>query len=371
MSTKTELQRNVIPLLSILKNQRLFVRNFEAGSYLQSFLVAAVASVLFIRLFLQLTGYPQIGGGGLHIAHMLWGGLLMLASIIVALSFLTKAAASVSAVLGGIGFGAFVDEIGKFITSDNDYFFRPAVSLIYITFILIFLATRAIHFKTTFSRQEYLMNALREMEEVAFYDLDEDERLRALSYLQHSDLNDPLVITLRAAIVRAKSSVAPRPRLLVRIKRFVEDLYYKAVGLKWFTTAVVVFFIGQLLVKLLYVFLLVFVLGLGWEGISDLRIVGQIAARTRNLSFVDWAEISSSFLSGVFVVWGILRIKRSRFYAYRMFERSILVSIFLTQVFSFYNEQFSALAGLLLNIAMLVALRFMIDCERPASVTTA
>lgn len=69
-------------------------------------------------------------------------------------------------------------------------------------------------------------------------------------------------------------------------------------------------------------------------------------------------------------MWGILRIKRSRFYAYRMFERSILVSIFLTQVFSFYNEQFSALIGLLLNVAMLVALRFMIDRERPAGATT-
>lgn len=250
-------------MLSILKNQRVFVRNFEAGSYLQSFLVAAVASVLVIRLFLQLTGYPQIGGGGLHIAHILWGGLLMLASIIVARSFLTKAAASVSAVLGGIGFGTFVDEIGKFITSDNDYFFRPAVSLIYITFILIFLATRAIHFNATFSRQEYLMNALREVEEVAFYDLDEDERLRALSYLGRSDSADPLVAVLRDTIMRAKASASPRSHLIVRVKRFVENLYYKAAGLKWFTIAIIVFFIGQLIVKLLYVFLLVFVLGLG------------------------------------------------------------------------------------------------------------
>src|SRR5438105_3470241 len=28
-----------------------------------------------------LSGYPQVGGHGLHIAHMLWGGLLMVLAI--------------------------------------------------------------------------------------------------------------------------------------------------------------------------------------------------------------------------------------------------------------------------------------------------
>jgi len=33
----------------------------------------------------------------------------------------------------------FIDELGKFITSDNNYFFQPTISLIYIVFIIIFL----------------------------------------------------------------------------------------------------------------------------------------------------------------------------------------------------------------------------------------
>ncbi|MCW5980017.1 MAG: hypothetical protein KIT09_18185 [Bryobacteraceae bacterium] len=32
--------------------------------------MSAVAAILSIRLFLELTGYPKLGGGGLHIAHM-------------------------------------------------------------------------------------------------------------------------------------------------------------------------------------------------------------------------------------------------------------------------------------------------------------
>ena len=35
-------------------------------------IVSFVIAVVGTRWFLQITGYPQVGGGGLHIAHMLW-----------------------------------------------------------------------------------------------------------------------------------------------------------------------------------------------------------------------------------------------------------------------------------------------------------
>jgi hypothetical protein len=84
----------------------------------------------------------------------------------------------------------------------------------------------------------------------------------------------------------------------------------------------------------------------------------------QHLRFADWAEIVSSLLSGFFVLCGVLQIRRSRLFAFRMFARSILVSIFLTQVFAFYREQFSALLGLVFNILILIVLRFIISQER-------
>lgn len=347
-----------------MRSQRIFIRNFEAGRFLESFIVAAVASVLMIRLFLDLTGYPQISGGGLHVAHVLWGGLLMLAAIIILLSFLGRAAERVSAVVGGIGFGMFIDEVGKFVTSDNNYFFRPAVALMYVMFILIFLVARGLQTNQNFSDLEYLLNALREMEEVALHDMDKDEKERALNHLERSDPLNPLVAYLKDSLARADLISPTRPSIYARGKRLITEFYQWIARRTWFTFALICFFVIQLVVKILYVFILVFFVGLGWERILNVRVIGHIAGQMQHLTFVDWADIASSLLSGFFVLCGVLQIRRSRLFAYRMFARSILISIFLTQVFAFYKEQFSALLGLAFNILILIVLRFMISQER-------
>lgn len=351
--------------------RQILIRNFGIGFYLESFLVAAVASILTIRLFLRLTGYPQLGGGGLHIAHMLWGGLLMLASIVMLLSLLGKRSEFLGAVTGGIGFGMFIDEVGKFVTSDNDYFFRPAISIMYVIFILLFITGRALQSRGQFSSREYLLNALHEMEEVALDDLDEEERKRALAYLEQSEPHNPLVAALKESLTHANLSAMPRPGLISRLKLLVRNFYRRIVCLNWFTRSLITFFIGQLLFKLLYVFVLIFFVGLRRDEILDWRIFGRVAGQMRVLSAFDWMAIGFSLLSGFFVLCGVVQLRRSRLFAYRMFERSILVSIFLSQVFAFYKEQFSALAGLLANIVILLALRFMIEREKTVAALAA
>jgi hypothetical protein len=134
--------------------------NLEAGDYLENFLVSAVFSIVVIRVFLVATGYPQLSGNGLHIAHMLWGGFLMMAAILILISFLSKQAKYAASILGGLGFGVFIDELGKFITHDNNYFFQPAFAFIYIIFVLMFLAIRAIGKSMKVLQKDYTINAL-------------------------------------------------------------------------------------------------------------------------------------------------------------------------------------------------------------------
>ncbi len=120
---------------------RLRVRS-DADRYILIAIVSFAISVVGIRWWLQLTGYPRIGGGELHIAHMLWGGLLLVVAGILPQVLVGRWVREASAIALGAGTGLFIDEVGKFITTTNDYFYPAAAPLIYgvlLTFVLAFI----------------------------------------------------------------------------------------------------------------------------------------------------------------------------------------------------------------------------------------
>lgn len=346
-----------------------FIRNYDAWGHLEVFLVAAVAAVLCIRVFLQLTGYPRLGGAGLHIAHMLWGGLLMAAAMIMLLSFIGRTIHRWASLVGGLGFGVFIDEIGKFVTANNDYFFQPAIALIYVVFVLTFLAIHIIHSRPRYSPTEYLMNALHRMEEVVFQDLDSAERRYSLALLRKCNPANPLVSCLTDLLDRTDLVSDGTPGFLGRLRRMWRHLYRRLARMPQFPTMVIWLFVAQLALKLLYVGVVVFLVGYGWNPIVVKGLIAWFVGRIEGLTFADYAQLFSSFLSGVFVLIGVLRIRRSRTAAFLMFEHSLLVSIFLTQVFNFYQQQFLALIGLALNTLLLVITRYALRQEA-ASVST-
>ena len=348
--------------------RHFFIRNLAAWPYLEIFLVTAVAAVLGIRVFLELAGYPRLGHGRLHVAHVLWGGLLMLGAIVVLLSFLSKTAHRLASALAGLGFGAFIDEVGKFVTADNNYFYVPAVALIYVTFVLTALAIHAIRTRSKYSRREYLVNALRLMEELALHGLDEEDRDLALLYLSRSDPAHPLVPAIRDLISRAELIPPTRPGFFLRSRSALRELYRRAARLRGFPAAITAFFVARLAVSLVYAVVLVFFFGLGWVRIARLSPFAHAVESIQNLTFVEGMQLASSLLAAVFTLLGVIRIHVSRLRAFEMFERSLLVSILFTQVFSFYREQFSALLGLLVQALILIGLRFVIEQEELAIV---
>lgn len=340
-----------------------FVRDIRAGARLQTFLVSATAAVLSLRLFLKLTGYPELGPGGLHIAHMLWGGLLMLASIVILSSFIGKEIERLAVVLGGIGFGTFMDEVGKFLTQDNDYFYRPAVAIIYITFVLFYFLSRAIQNFRAYSDREYLVNALVEMEDVALHDLDEEESKRLRQYLDRSDPDHPLTRVLRRALQSVRLVPEPRPSALMRAGRWVGERYRRLASRPAFPTLIVGIFLAELLVKLSYIVLVAFAARPELPP-ADPYLFDPPVTRAKTISFAQWAEIGSWAVSALFVARGMFLIRRSRVEAFRSFEGSVLVAIFVTHVFSFYRNQFLALLGLGFSVLMLISVRYAIQQER-------
>ena len=59
-----------------------------------------------------------------------------------------------------------------------------------------------------------------------------------------------------------------------------------------------------------------------------------------------------------------MRIFTSRISAYKFFKMGVLISLFLTQFFDFYNNRFTALYGLIFNLALLVTVNTLIEREK-------
>jgi len=332
----------------MIRLPRLTARSVEIGELLDTFLVCAVTMVLIIRLQLFLTNYPQLGGGGLHIAHVLWGGLLMMVAIVIAVSFITRAARQVAAVLGGLGFGFFIDEIGKFVTEDVNYFFKPTATMIYIIFIAMWFSFRALQRHRGFSQLEYLVNAIELVKEAAIRDLDESERRRALQLLDRSNQADPMVEPLREVVREADAAPAREPVAIERFILAIRDRYMRVVALPRFPVVLAFVFCGFAAASLI-------------EIVSLTLTTGD----RDHLSLLEILSIGSSLVSGLFAAIGVLQFRaRERIDAYRWFERSVLVSIFLTQVFAFAKSEFSAVFGLGLYLLLWVTLRYAIGVER-------
>lgn len=145
------------------------------------------SSVVLTRLFLELTGYPQLGSGELHIAHVLWGGLCLFASTLILLIMSNRWVYPLAAVLGGVGVGLFIDEVGKFITATNDYFHPAAAPIIYVTFLLTVFLYLQVRKPRAFDERAELYWAFETLREVLDHHLEQyeysdiEERLRKVS----------------------------------------------------------------------------------------------------------------------------------------------------------------------------------------------
>lgn len=333
------------------KPSRILIKNIYGGRLLEYFLIAAISSILGIRFYLNLTGYPQIGLLQLHIAHVLWGGLLMMAGVVFMLAYLSSNSRTIGAIVTGIGFGAFIDELGKFITSDNDYFFQPTAAIIYVLFVALFLLFRYFDRQQKISKEEYLANALELMEDLVFEDLDTDEKSRIKQFLKKSDQKNQFVISLRSLLEETETHHPGKPGILSRIKSDLAWRYQRLVLHPWFIRLLVIFFLLQALYSIAQAFQ-----------------YGKLFLATNSNQFLDFSfseagELIAASFAGFLVLIGILNIFRDRLFSFRMFRYSILITILLVQFFEFYQNQFSAVGGLFGNILTLIALNYMITRE--------
>jgi hypothetical protein len=321
---------------------------------LERFFVSGVVAVILIRAWLGLTGYPQIGGDGLHIAHMLFGGIGMLVALLISLAFLGQRSRLLAAIVGGAGFGAFIDELGKFITSDNNYFYQPAIALIYVVFILIFIAGERLATESHPTPDERLAQALDVMTTAAIEGYPERERDQAVQLLTESDPKNPLVPALENALARIAATPEPGESLAEREATRIARSYSWLVGQRWFLALVLVLAVLATLFSLRSLSITVL------TDPADQRLKVYVESTTGLLSIATLIGI-------MLLAVGLVHIRGSLLDAFQWFRRSVLVSLLVAQPLAFYEQQMTALVGLALNLILLSALEFGIAQESTPS----
>ncbi|WP_282944263.1 hypothetical protein [Cellulomonas endometrii] len=312
--------------------------------HVAGFLAVTVLTVLVTRGALALTGFPQLGGGGLHIAHVLWGGLLMAVAVVAVLSWAGPVVRPLAALVGGIGFGLFIDEIGKFVTSDNDYFYEPTASLIYVVVVLLVLVGETIHGRRARDPHETLAAAA----DLAVAGLAGGFSHRARR--QARELADAAGDVRGAAEVRAlldavEDDARELPDPISAVSRAVVAASRRIVRVRWLPRVTV----GVLAVATLYT-------------------VGRGVVLVASGVDLPWWAIAGMLASGaaslVCSVVGLRLVGRDRRRGYEWFRRAVLVNLLLTQIFLFRVDQWSAVTGLVIDLVLLGVVAAELDVLR-------
>jgi hypothetical protein len=336
-------------------------RNANMGQLHVTFFVTAITTELCIRTQLYLTHYPQLGGHGLHIAHLLWGGLFMLVALGILLSLLGRRARQVAALVGGVGFGFFIDELGKFITADNNYFYKPAAGLIYLIFIGLYLGSRAYQRHRGLDDAERVRNAVELIGEATRGPFKVEYRDQALALLAEVPPTHPLRDPLIGVAEDIDTTPNPDPPWYRRLANAVAVGYERWSEHVWFHRLVLGVFVLWALASIVTIVGLV--LAFGFAG--DAARAGFQEDSFSHLNFLNWATLASTAVSTVFVAFGLTRLLRGeRLDAYVWFTRALLVSIFVTRVFTFVESQFGAVFGLAIDVLLLVSIQLMAAQER-------
>ena len=325
------------------KKIRSAVRRDKAENYMLISLVAFAVTVVITRVYLELAGYPQLGNSVLHIAHALWGGLLLFVAVLLPLALANRWAIQASALLGGIGMGLFIDEVGKFITQANDYFFPPALSIVYGFFLLTVFVY--LHFRRPHRRdsRQALYHAFERLQDVLDGDLDTKEAARIEAQLAIAKQSD------RDEMVSLADAISGYLQKEKRYLSAVEPGYWKR-------TATRVSASGRRLGRPVHR-AIISVLLILWVAV----VIGYIAILAQggaNLDsqVVEWRGpliVIQAMIGGLMILAVLAWLTGNEERGLRFAVSGFLLSLVALQTLYFYLSQFSAITATLLQLAFL------------------
>lgn len=338
-----------------------FAKKEDASEMVLTMIVCAVFSVLATRLYLKLTGYPQISMGRWHLAHVLDGGLFMVVGMLIMTTVSGEKARRLSVIIFGLGMGRFVDEMGKFISRDNNYFFQPAVMLIYIFFIVMFLVYRYLDKAGFRDPKTLLFHVIDQLEDVAEGDFEVNEKNRILNKLEAviGHAGEPVksfAIGLKALVIRTPV-IVDKPDgwgklFWKKIKRFS---YQKIFRKKFVLLLLSILALGYIASSASdTAFLLERFRHVNLDRYIYFDVPGNVTRDELDLfTFKAAFDVATAVMFAIGMYW-VIRKKRRRGISF--FQYGLLIFILLTSIIRFYFEQFIALQGLMVTMVIYMGL---------------
>lgn len=304
------------------------------------FLVVTAATVLVVRAYLTATGFPQVGGS-LHIAHVLPGGLLLAIGLTIASTSVGSVGKAWASLVGGIGFGLFVDEIGKFLTRDNDYFYRPTFAVMYGVLVVIYVVGREVISRRPPTERHVRAVAAQAVADAALGELSPVRR-------------DEVVATL--ARHTTPETVARYEGLLdhgAPSRRFSPDDTFAVVLRE--SRGVVAWLAARRLVRgLIWAYLAIQVLGgaIGTAAVIFVSLSSDPEAATA-ISDTDKVEILALSAQGIPLAIGLLLLLlRRRTAGLKFLRAGLFISLTFTLVIEFGQQQLGALTQFAISMVV-------------------
>ena len=332
MSGRQE-EKQISGSMSASTHRWRIARHPHAGSGVDAVVIIAAATILLIRSALQLLGYPRVGSGPLHIAHLLWGGVALTVAALTALSVLGDRTRPITILLAGIGLGLGLDEIGKFVTTTNDYFYKPAVAIMYVLLITVVATSRLIRDLVPRRPHEDLAAAAFIAADGVVRGLDDHRRGQALDYLAHASAHEQRQVIEITALLDSCTERAP-----TRWRR------------RWSTIGnwrVLRYLDHSIWIRLSALALLTY----SAFGLSSANILG-----TEPIDDVtQFARLLDAAGSGLALVLALPALvwRTDRRWTLEAVRMSSITTLILVQIVEFAQSQFSALADLLVGLLTL------------------
>jgi hypothetical protein len=339
------------------------VQRIDADRHWLLMVTSFGVSVVGTRVYLEAAGYPQIGNGTLHIAHVLWGGLLLFVALAIFLTFGNRWSYSLGAITGGAGVGLFIDEVGKFITQSNDYFFPFAAPIIYGFFlltVLIYLQLRRLRPHDTRADLYWVLDQLKD---VIDQDFDVRERARVEAVLldvttqRHQPEQQQMAEALLKVVRTMPTIKPPEPNLFQRLEARLRDAEQRLISQGVHRTFLIVAFVALSLSGLAMILSLISV-GTNLEMRDQFFTSAVEESFFQTQASLQWLLVHSVLTVAMGTLYliaaGLLFLRRDAS-GIRIGRLALILELTVVNVLAFYFNQFTMIFSTLAALVVLLA----------------